>query len=73
MGVVYGPAGKRGKGGNKPELMEKRTVDKVEMETSLELKRRWRIGGLFTRSINQILSYSISGFFSVPPLRYTAR
>lgn len=38
MGVVCGPAGKRGKGGNKPELMEKKTVDKVETETSVEFR-----------------------------------
>lgn len=40
MGVVCGPAGKRGKGGNKPEVMEKKTVDKVETETSVKFRRR---------------------------------
>lgn len=36
MGVVSGPGVKRGKGGNKSELMEKKTVEKVEKETSIE-------------------------------------
>lgn len=59
MGVVCGPAGKRGKVVNKQELMEKKTVDKVETETSVEL--RGRSGGLLIRSINQILKiYSLT-------------
>ncbi|XP_075891292.1 rac GTPase-activating protein 1 [Nelusetta ayraudi] len=35
MGVVSGPGVKRGKGGNKSELMEKKTVDK-EVETTIK-------------------------------------
>lgn len=44
MGVVSGPGVKRGKGGNKSELMEKKTVDKVEKETSEEMMMMRRRG-----------------------------
>lgn len=48
MGVVSGPGGKRGKVGNKSELMEKKTVDKVEKEPSVEMMMMRR-GSLLTR------------------------